>query len=254
MRIEATSASIGARVESFDPADLDEARVKALRHGLLVHKVLFFPAAGLDPPGQVALASLFGRVRRVEDDDRDDAAIPTVDDHPEIFVVDGARAVRANVWHTDATFAPDPPIAGVLTMRTTPARGGDTLWSDTEQAFATLSEPIRRLVAGLTAVHGRPGRTCEASHPIVRVHPVTGRAALYVNQGWTTAIAGLSAAESSHLLTLLFEHMERPEFTVRWSWSVGDVAVWDNRCTMHYGLDDFGDADRIAHLVWCYET
>ena len=254
MRIAPLSASIGARVEDFDPGALDETRVKELRHGVLAHKVLFFGGAGLDPAGHVALARLFGIVRRVEEGERDDAAIPVVDGHPEIFVVDGGRAVRANVWHTDATFSPDPPIAGVLAMRTSPPRGGDTLWSDTEQAFATLSEPVRQLVEELVAVHGRAGRTGDASHPIVRVHPVTGHRALYVNRGWTSAIVGLSADESAHVLAMLFEHMERPEFTVRWSWSVGDVAVWDNRCTMHYVLDDFGGAERVAHLVWCYES
>lgn len=248
------TASLGARVLDVDLVHPDSHEIGLLRAALVEHKVLFFPEADLDDEAHVALASRFGRVRPLPEAERDPRSIPTVEDHPEIFVVDGNRPTRANVWHTDVTFAADPPIVGVLSMQTAPARGGDTLWSDTEAALATLSSPVRQLLTTLRAEHGRPGRTPRAVHPVVRKHPITGRAALYVNRGWTTSIRDLSPIESSHLLGMLFEHMERPELTVRWSWSAGDVAAWDNRSTMHYVLDDFGDAERVAHLTWGYTS
>ena len=130
--------------------------------------------------------------------------------------------------------------------------GGDTVWSDQHLAYDSLSEPIRDLIGGLSAVHGTPPTTGTSVHPMVGHHPVTGRPYLYVNRGWTRRVKGLHEQESNHLLAMLFERAERPELQVRWHWSPGDAALWDNRCTMHYALADYGNERRRARRATIY--
>ena len=123
------------------------------------------------------------------------------------------------------------------------------MWLSTYRAYEELSPPLKQMVEGLTAVHGRMGATEFSSHPIVRTHPETGRKALWVNRGWTIAIGGMQFKEGQLLLNFFFDYMEQPESTCRWAWSVGDIAIWDNRCTLHYALRDYGDADREIHRI-----
>jgi hypothetical protein len=151
----------------------------------------------------------------------------------EILVLDGAEQ-RANAWHTDFTFTERSPAGALLSMQSCPARGGDTLWANHYAAHEALSAPVKELLDGLTGTHGRPGMTGMSSHPMVATHPETGRKAVFVNRGWTSRIDGLSVIESQSILQMLHEHSEKPEFTVRWSWTPGDAALWDNRCTQRF--------------------
>jgi taurine dioxygenase len=152
-----------------------------------------------------------------------------------------------------------------------PEVGGDTNWADLEAAYASLSPAVRTLVDGLTARHdgsrefaailaGRTGMgnmwdgevfssLAPVEHPVVRIHPVTGRRAIFVNPGFTTSIVGLSDAESRGILDLLFAHITKPEHIVRHRWAAGDVAFWDNRNTAHYANFDYGDFHRVMQRV-----
>jgi len=157
----------------------------------------------------------------------------------------------------------------VLSAKQLPAYGGDTLWASGIAAFEALSRPLQTLLDGLTATHDftrsfpveRFGSTPQdlarweetrrrnppLSHPVIRTHPVSGRKALFVNDGFTTRINELEPAESEAILKLLFAHGTRPEFTIRWRWQENDVAMWDNRVTQHYAVDDYRPQRRVMH-------
>ena len=246
--------ALGAVVEGLDPTRLDPPTVEQLRAAWSENLVLFFPAIALDDDAHVALGSVFGRLAATTTGDDDYRGKETRGDNGEILVLDGSRPEdRASTWHTDVTFTEHAPIGALLAMQGSPDKGGDTLWSNQYAAYEALSPAIRAAVDALDAVHGRPGLTGTTVHPMVRTHPETGRRALYVNRGWTTRVVGGRPLERNHLLALLFDHPEKPEFGVRWTWSAGDAALWDNRCTMHYAVDDYGDAPRRLHRVTIYE-
>ncbi len=196
---------------------------------------------------------------------------PAMEDAPEVIVLDSHRQdLRDNdLWHTDVTFSQTPPLGCVLQAIKIPEFGGDTLWASGTAAFNALSEDLKQQLRGLTATHDirksfpleRFGTTTadrerlvnsfrknpSVVHPVIRTHPETGAEVLFVNEGFTTHINELSAHESDKLLTFLFEHAVKEEFHIRWKWQEGDVAIWDNRCTQHKALFDYGDAHRIMH-------
>jgi taurine dioxygenase len=259
--------NFGAIVRGLDLATADDAQVAAVRQALTEHKVLFFPSQDLDPDTHVALGNRMGRLTASH------PVVPGIDEaHAEIYALDSADNGFADVWHTDVTFVRRPPLGSILRAVTLPPYGGDTNWADLELAFASLSEPVQRLAEQLTAVHdgtrefgyylaqrrqgegslweGERFRALEpVEHPVVRVHPETGRKSLFVNPGFTDHIVGVSGAESRHLLDLFYAHITKPEHIVRHRWTVGDVAMWDNRATVHYANRDYGDARRVMHRI-----
>lgn len=191
--------------------------------------------SGLSPQAHIAFARRFGEIEP-------HPYLPRLDGHPEIVVIDSDRGDRADIWHTDMTFQQSPPLASILQLTHCPPAGGDTLWSNQYLVYESLSAPLRELLAGLTAVHRiRVGTefTSSAEHPVVRVHPETGRRALYVNRLFTSHIPQLSRNESDALLHHLFEFSESPRFSCRYRWRAGDVAVWDNRVTQHHAVNDY---------------
>lgn len=144
-----------------------------------------------------------------------------------------------------------PSVMSILNMVRCPAVGGDTMWANLEKAHDALSAPLQELCAGLTALHdatphGRP--EAMAVHPVVRVHPDTGRKSLYVNEHFTRRLVELSHVESTALLQLLTAWVHQERFTVRYRWREGTIAMWDNRCTQHFVLDDF-EGERIIQRV-----
>jgi taurine dioxygenase len=162
------------------------------------------------------------------------------------------------VWHADTTSLATPPWGAVLRAVVVPEFGGDTCWSSMYAAWDALSEPMQRMLDGLTAVHSvqatadkmnsfgmpyeeayRARHAAEQVHPVVLTHPETGRKALYVNEAFTIRIVELSPVESDAVLRMLFRHVEKPEFVVRWKWTPGDVAFWDNRAVQHYAVPDY---------------
>ncbi len=249
-------AALGAAVTGLELSrPLDEPTVAVLRQAWRDYLVLLFPALHLSNDQHLALAAVFGTaVASTSRGDDDYRGLRTLaaEGYPQILVLDNENN-NADVWHTDVTFSPKPPIGSLLSMQEAPPTGGDTLWLNQYRAYETLSTPIRQAIEPLSATHGRPPMTATASHPLVATHPGSGRRCLYVNRGWTARINELSAIESRNLLNLLCEHAERPEHTVRWSWTAGDAALWDNRCTQHYAIRDYGDAYRRLHRVTIYD-
>jgi alpha-ketoglutarate-dependent taurine dioxygenase len=210
--------------------------------------------------------------------------IPGIPGHPEVFEIDYTLAAQllgtahedlaarydASAWHTDVTFVERPPLGSILNAVVIPPNGGDTLFSDQQAAYEALSEPIRTLVDGLSAVHSGEqqfgpllkklgeGNDWEGEkydvlrpveHPVVRTHPDTGARILFVNPGFTSHIKGFSSRESDALLRFLYEHSTQPEFTVRYHWHAGDLGFWDNRQTQHSVVRDFGDQHRVIQRV-----
>lgn len=232
------------------------------------HLVVVLRTQFLSHADQVALARTLGEPTPAH------PVVPGHPDHPEILELDAARGGKNARWHTDVTFMQNPPAASVLVADHTPEFGGDTQWVSMRAAYRALSPALRDLVALLEAVHrisplaywGEPFDTALARddtqklyddalrvppvvHPVVRVHPSTGEFALFVNPGFTTHIVGMSRIESDNLLRLLYEHSTQPEFAYRHHWQPGDVVMWDNRATMHYAIDDYGDVERRMRRV-----
>jgi taurine dioxygenase len=227
---------IGAEIGGVDLASLDDDTFERLRELWLEHLVLFFPDQHLGPDEHVELARRFGEPEI-------HPFLPKLDDdHQEIVVLDSDTGVRADFWHTDVAFSPNPPMASILHLVTTPPTGGDTIWSNQYVAYESLSAPMRDLLDRLTAVHdaashGHP--EVAATHPAVRVHPETGRRALFINGTSTSHFVELERAESDALLGMLQRWCEQPELHCRYHWRDGGVAIWDNRCTQHYAVDDY---------------
>lgn len=265
LSIEPISPALGAVVSGVRLADpLDDAAQRQIEQALLDHHVLFFRDQPLTPSQQANFAARFGDLHI-------HPIYPSSPEQREVIVLDTAVTdVRDNaIWHTDVTFLETPALGAVLAAKQLPPYGGDTLWASGIAAFEALSKPLQQLLDGLTATHDisksfpqeRFGATdadlarLEAarrknpprSHPVIRTHPVTGRKALFVSDGFTTRINELEPAESRAILDLLFAHFARPEFTVRWRWKENDVAFWDNRVTQHYAVDDYRPQRRVMH-------
>ena len=268
--IRPLTGSIGAEISGLDINALDDAGTDFIQHAFDEHQVLFFPRQKLDDTQLVSFAKRLGEIQPPP------AVLEGETGHPDVVVFEtnrGAGVGKYNeVWHSDVSFAARPPSASILHAVTLPELGGDTLYASMYAAYEALSEPLKRVVEGLEALHDaapsyslflmEPERKngperlkrmqndgVGAVHPVVRRHPRTGRRALYVNRAFTTRILGVSEVESRNLLSLLFEHAEQPRFQLRWRWSEGDLAMWDNRCAIHYASFDYGQARRVVHRV-----
>jgi len=248
------SPALGAVIEGVHlGAAIDQPTVDGIRQALLAHKVIWFRGQALDAAALTALALRFGTPTEAH------PVEPSLEGHPEVLPLDSDEGARADVWHSDLTFQPEPPLGALLHAVEIPHSGGDTMWADMTGAYRVLSAPLRAFLDGLSATHspakaggyfagrdatgGAPAsRTAgaAASHPVVRRHPETGQESLFVNPLFTDKLDGLRRRESDALLAFLYGVATEPERVVRWRWEVGDVAFWDNRCTMHYALLDFG--------------
>jgi taurine dioxygenase len=262
LQVVPLTPTIGAEVRGADLINLDDAQYRQLRDALTAHQVIFLrDQPALSPTQQIALGQRFGPLHK-------HPAAPHLDGFPDVFVIHTTRdsqIANGNGWHTDVSCDERPPLATLLQLHVLPASGGDTLFASTYAAYETLSEPLQTLLCTLTATHasehvyrGRyadrgvddAGRVYPSSeHPVIRTHPDSGRRALYVNRAFTTKINELTRRESDALLGLLFAHIERPEFQVRFSWTDNALAIWDNRCTQHFALWDYWPSERKGHRV-----
>jgi taurine dioxygenase len=255
----------GSIVSGLDISqNLPQPVVDRLSDLLVERKVLLFRNQQMTPQAQRDFAARFGTLHV-------HPIYPVLPELPEILLLDNHESFLPDNdnWHTDVTFSKTPPLAGILAAKRIPPVGGDTLWSDCTAAYEALSEPLRRFLDGLTAQHSVaksfPAERWQndpafkeryeravAKHPpvdhlVVRTHPVSRSKGLFVNEGFTTHINGIKPRESKALLEFLFAHAGQPEFTLRWRWTVGDVAFWDNRNTQHYAVADYLPERRTMH-------
>jgi alpha-ketoglutarate-dependent taurine dioxygenase len=256
-------ANIGARIDGVRlGGDLGESTVTAINDALLTHKVIIFREQHhLDDDGQLAFAERLGTPT---------TAHPTVTSRGERVLPIDSQYDKANSWHTDVTFVDRIPKASLLRAVTLPEYGGTTTWASTEAAYDQLPPPLRVLVENLWAVHtnqydyaesyyeGRPEALTDAEreyrdefvsayyeteHPVVRVHPETGKRVLLLGH-FIKRFVGLGSTESAALFQLLQNRVIKLENTIRWSWQPGDLAIWDNRATQHYAVADYDDQYR----------
>ncbi|MCC5887324.1 MAG: TauD/TfdA family dioxygenase [Gammaproteobacteria bacterium] len=244
-QVHRLAGALGAEIRGIALAQASDADIEAIEALLVEHMVLFFPDQELSVDEHVALGRRFGPL-----EGHPNLKNPFTQ-HPELFELAASQGGVADEWHTDITFRPDPALMSILKMVKSPAYGGDTMWSNLCQAFDELSEPMQELCCGLTALHdatphNRPEQM--AVHPVVRVHPVSGRKALYVNEHFTRRIVEMNASESDVLLRYLTGWVQKPRFTIRYRWRENTIAMWDNRATQHFVLNDF-EGERVIQRV-----
>ena len=253
MEIRPLTSAVGAEIAGLDLRDVDDTTVAAIRAAWLEHGVVFFRDQVMTADEHVTLAERFGELVP--------PPVDSVTEHPApgVLVLDQISPVGAGTdrWHADSTFLPKPPTGAILRAVELPGLGGDTLFAGMYAAWEGLSDPMRTMLDGLTAVHS--SRTVDeimgvervaqwTVHPVARVHPETGRKALFVNGNWTTRICELDLEESHHVLALLFDHIKSPAFQCRFRWEPGSVAFWDNRAVQHFASPDYGER-RLMHRV-----
>jgi taurine dioxygenase len=268
--IQPLTGALGAELSGVQLGEtLSDASFATIRQALHDFGVIFFRDQELSLEAQVAFARRFGPTEV-------HPIVNGMTDYPEVIKVlkpAGESASFGTGWHSDNSFFEKPSLGSVLYGVTIPPYGGDTLFANQYLAYERLSDGLKSVLSGLTAIHSAgPAYTSESAkvkyegktaityrwsdsvhalveHPVVRTHPETGRKALYVNQMFTQRFKGWTDAESRPLLEYLYEHSTRPDFTCRFRWRPGSVAVWDNRCVQHYAMDDYQEYERLIYRV-----
>ncbi len=264
--VHRVAGALGAEVRGIDLRQpLSAQAAAALRQAWLEHLVLFFRDQPLDPAEFLAFARCFGEVIEYP-------FVKGLPEHPHIIPVVKLEHERVNfggIWHSDTTYLEEPPMASMLVAREIPPFGGDTLFANMYLAYETLSPGMRTMIDGLVAISSSAKadvtktredrmktdarddarREYLAEHPVVRTHPETGRKALFVNVAHTVRFKNMTEAESRPLLEFLFQHQILPEFTCRFAWQPGSIAMWDNRCAQHNPVNDYHGYRRVMHRV-----
>ena len=257
IRVKPVTLALGAIVSGVNISDVCSDEVYAeIGDALWRYHVLFFHGQALTAESHLSLARSFGSPELHE-------IFAADKDYPEISILlnDEDRPPEINTWHTDTTFREKPSLCTILYCQVMPEAGGDTMWLNQNLAFETLSQPIKNMLLELVAEHDilnyysgtemlegaggeEKGLELRKSHPIVRhpvviAHPVSGKPCLLVNPTHTKRLVDMRKLESDRLLQFLYEHTQTPEFTVRFRWKPGSVAIWDNFATQHYALADY---------------
>ena len=260
------AGALGAEITGVDLAsDISAETITEIRRAWLAHLVVFFRDQELDPDAFLAFARHIGEPVEYP-------FVSGIDGYPEIIEVTKLPHETVNfggIWHSDTVYLERPPMASMLIAREVPPRGGDTQFANMYAAYEALAPDVKRQIDGLRAVntsaladvsktredrmrdHGGAADDKEyvAVHPVVRTHPETGRKALYVNVAHTARFEGSTNDESRPLLQYLFEHSVQPEFTCRFVWQPGSLALWDNRCAMHNPINDYHGFTRRMHRI-----
>lgn len=254
------ASGLGAEVIGLDMSEpIDEQTQARLRQAWLQHLVLLFRDQHLTPQDLIAFSRRFATPHTHENYETE-LRHP---DHPEILIVKSREVAGRNTrfgeqWHSDMSFTTRPALASVLYARRMPPVGGDTCWANMYLAYETLSKPLQKFLEGLEVVHDlnhgkthqdRPFDLLAASRrrnpavrqPAVRVHPETGRKALFVSEWACPQFVGMTKEESQPILEMLFRHSTQPQFQFRQQWKSNDLLIWDNRCTIHLALGDYAD-------------
>lgn len=254
--IRPMTPAIGAELLDIDlgASDIADA-IPAIRQVLLDYKVIFFRDQDISQEQHLSFARMFGELEI-------HPATPQDQPNPEILRIEHGPKSKGqeNNWHSDVTWRKEPSLGSILRAIEVPEIGGDTLFSDMHAAYFGLSDKMREFVTGLTAVHDiarvfarRLGKAPEelhdkyppVEHPVIRTHPETGLPGIYVNNGFTSHILGLSAEESRDLLHHLYAQAANPEYQCRFKWAPGSIAFWDNRACQHNAVSDYFPQVRI---------
>ena len=266
--LQPLTGSVGVSLSGIDlTTDITAAEADALRSALFDHCVLILRGQFLEPDDHMRLAEVFG-----------EPFLPwyyaknSLEGFPKIAIVPnfGKAKAPAEAWHTDWSHMSTPPAVSVARAHVLPETGGDTMFSNQYVAYERLSDGMKEFLAGRRAkfVGSRPKAVQKMAgtsdtlpkaerepvinhHPLARVHPGTGRTALYLNRPGEAmvAIEGMTEAESLPILRFLYDQSSTPDNVYRHQWQPGDVICWDNRCAMHYGVHDYGDAERTLHRI-----
>lgn len=266
LEIHPVSPALGVEILNVDLGNLDDETFSQIRQAFLDHSVIFFREQDLSPEQHIEFAERWASINV-------NRFFKPLDGYPKIAEVRKEPDQTLNIggaWHTDHSYDQIPAMASILYAKEVPDVGGDTMFASMYKAYDALSDGLRTTLEGLHAVHssrhvfgkrrGEPGKEDnriggrdqakqDALHPIVIRHPETGRKALYVNANFTTHIDGWTEQESKSLLSYLYEHAARPEFSCRFRWANGSIAMWDNRVTWHRALNDYHGHRRLMHRI-----
>jgi len=264
--VEPVAGALGAELSGVDLAKpLSPGTVADIRRAWLEHGVIFFRDQDLSPASFLTFARFFGEPIEYP-------FVKGLAEQPEIIPVLKEASERINfggIWHSDTAYLDLPPMASMLIAREVPPAGGDTLFASMYLAYESLSDGMKRLLSGLVGINSSASadvsKTREdrmkdsarddarkeyvAHHPLVRTHPETGRKALFVDVAHTARFDGMTEEESKPLLQFLFQHQVKPEFTCRFVWGVGSLALWDNRCAQHNPVNDYHGFTRVMHRI-----
>ena len=262
--VQPIAGALGAEIEGVDMGRaLDDEVVAEVRRAFLDHLVIFLRRQHVGPQQQLAFARRFGEPMEY----------PQLKGLPEcplvtpVIKLEHERNNFGGIWHSDTTYLETPPLGSMLLAKETPPTGGDTMFANQYLAYESLTDGLKKTLDGLVAVNssakaevtktredrmkaeGQVLKVLTGEHPIVRTHPETGRKALYTSVAHTACIKGWSEKESLPLLQYLWEHQVRPEFTCRFHWEPGSLAFWDNRCAMHFPINDYHGFRRVMHRI-----
>ena len=268
--VEPLTRAIGAECHNVDLNRIDAPTFSEIHRAFLSHQVLFFHHQQLTIEQQRVFTQRFGPLMILP-------YVEPMDGYPDVIaVLKEANETNVGVfggnWHSDFSFLEQPPKGSVLYAKEIPPFGGDTVWVNMCAAYDALADAMKGMVDKLIGIHagvpygsanepprekrssdsmrmtrGDPQADAEIEHPAVCIHPQTNRRMLFINPTYTTRFAGMTAEQSKPLLDELYAHCTRPEFTCRFRWRVGTVALWDNRCTMHYAVNDYDGYRRLMY-------
>ena len=256
--IRPLTPALGAEVFGIDLASqLSKPQVDAIRKALVAYQVIFFRDQHMSFEQHIELGKRFGSLHVHP------LAAGNHPEHPELLRIhadEKSERVAGESWHTDVSCEEEPPMGSMLYLTEVPTTGGDTMFASMYAAYDALSRPMQQFLEGLTAVHDgakvwtkygiAPSRPfARNEHPVITVHPETGRKLLFVNRVFTSHIPELSTKESDALLEMLYRHVENPRFMCRFRWQANSVAFWDNRCTQHQAIFDYFPARRSGYRV-----
>jgi taurine dioxygenase len=266
MKIKRIAGALGAEIMGLDLTQSPSSDLtKEIREVFLKNSVIFLRNQRLTSLQFMNFATAMGEPIQYP-------FVKGFDDFPQIIEVKKLEHEKVNfggVWHSDTTYLEKPPMGSMLLSKEIPPYGGDTLFACQYAAYESLSDTMQRLLEGLQGINSSAKadvsktredriksdgneslpKSFSSSHPVVRTHPETGRKALFVNTAHTTGIEGLTDKESASLLSFLFEHQVKPEFTCRWAWEPDALAFWDNRCAQHNPINDYHGFRRVLHRI-----
>jgi taurine dioxygenase len=277
IEVKPIAGALGAEISGVDLRDVDDATFAEIHEAWLEHLVVFFRDQDLTPEQQIAFAKRFGEIHH-------HPFIKGMPDYPDILEIikeEGDTRAFGETWHSDQMFNPKPAKATILYAKETPSAGGDTMFANGYLAYDALSEPMKAMLKDVKtwntgnrkrlrendAKRGEqsggdykgnakmaekvrdPGDlVTESAHPLVRTHPETGKKSLFIGNH-TQTLLGMRPAEARPIVEFLQQHTVHPEFTCRFRWEVGSMAIWDNRCAQHRALNDYHGKRRRMHRI-----